>query len=126
MIASIAAAALAVQLSVTPGSAVAPVVDARTSIAGTVNATRPERSRRSFRRDARAITAADMKVVAATIMRTEHLVRRAAPGHDWRRNQDRSRALRLRYGWRNRARASVTSDTREAMVYGFGSHPSGA
>src|SRR5215207_9570716 len=46
---------------------------ARTSIVGTVNATQPERSRRSIRKVA-AITAAEaMKVAAATTIRTDAL-----------------------------------------------------
>jgi hypothetical protein len=82
---------------------------APTSIAGTVNATRPERSRANFRKGAVMAAADTMKVGAATTMRTEARARAAAC-----------------HAWRSRARASATTATSEAMVYGFGSHPSGA
>ena len=184
MIVSIAAAALAVQLSMTPGSAVAPVLAqaalpqtvqyrvpvhpppcghgwdlsardgmcypngylppqdqaarqyqrvtiaaaatpcrvgmARTSIAGTVNATRPERSRRSIRRGV-GITATVLQRRRPVLLSGLRLP--AAP--DWR-SPNCTRDLPERYGRRSSATASATTATSEAMVYGFGSHPSGA
>ena len=179
MIVSIGAAALAVQLSMMPGSAVAPVLPqavqyrvpahpppcghgwdlsahdglcypngylppqdagrkaisaslsrrplpgavgmARTSIAGTVNATRPERSRCSIRRGVNGITAngtTNARRRAGTTIGTE-----ASGRLGWHPPNVR---LPERYGRRSTATASATTATSEAMVYGFGSHPSGA
>jgi len=82
---------------------------APTSTSGMANVTRTERCRRNTSRGVNSTTAADTNVVAVTIMRTEHI-----------------EARRLRYGRRSTATASATTATSDAMVYGFGSHPSGA
>ena len=95
---------------------------ARTSIAGTVNATRPERSRRSISRGVSSITATgttDARRRAGTTIGTE------ASGVDWTGTHPLC-AWPERYRPRNSATASATTATSEAMVYGFGSHPSGA
>ena len=93
---------------------------ARTSIAGTVNATRPERSRRSIRRGVNGITAngiINARRKAGTTIGTSLPL-------DW------GGTLNVRrpkfYGRRSTATASATTATSEAMVYGFGNHPSGA
>jgi len=94
---------------------------ARTSIAGTDSATRPERSRRSFSRGVSSITVTgttDARRRAGTTIRTEAAGRldRHPPNVRWPE----------RYRPRSSATASATTATSEAMVYGFGSHPSGA
>ena len=81
---------------------------APTSMSGTANVIRTERSRRSISRGVIDITATGTGTEPSGRLKRTHV------------------RLPERYGRRSPATASATTATSEAIVYGFGSHPSGA